>query len=355
MRGRGHSFAALERGLTLLELLLVMAIMGVVFGLGLGAFASLDAPDDSSLGLVRSTLRAASNQALSRETQARVQFVREGDEGGNEVGSMRPSQLFAAGTWQFEDLALRGAFGIHGDGARLRLVDDGFIGRGLSLAEPGAEVRFDVKQDPAFDPSEGFVIELALRPSATGTFSGHVLNIGRVVGIDLMPDGSLRGWIAPSFRDGTQRDRAAAQGASFLFAESGAHSVVAGRWSRVRLEYDRRRLAIDVDGRPYERLPADLPVRELAGPMVLSSADDKGFRGDVDKLVVSLFQFVDPIELPRGVTFTAGTPKEVVFGGGGGLEHEVHRGPVEIGLRFLDGSEGSHVKKVLVNLFGTVE
>jgi len=353
--GNARTTERLERGLTLLELLLVMAIMGVVFGLGLGAFASLAPPDDSSLGLVRSTLRAASNQALSRETQARVVFVREGDAGGGEAGSLRPSQLFAAGTWQFEDLNLTGAFGIHGDGTALRIVDDGFIGRALSLASPGAEARFDVKSDPAFDPSDGFVIELSLRPSPTAALGGHVLNIGRVIGIDLLPDGSLRGWISPRFEDGKTRDQVAAQGASFLFAESPAHSLAAGRWSRVRLEYDRRRLAIDVDGRPYERLPSTLAVRELAGPMVLSSADDKGFRGDVDKLVVSLFQIMEPLELPSGVTFTPGSPREVVFGGGGGLDHEVHRGPVEIGLRFLDDNEGSHVNKVTVNLFGTVE
>jgi len=344
-----------KRGLTLLELLLVMAIMGVVFGLGLGAFAALDAPDDASLGLVRSTLRSASNEALSRETEARVRFVRETDVGGEVVGALLPSKLFVAGTWHFETEALKGAFGIDGAGFSLRTVDDGFIGHALSLAQKGAEARFDVKKDPAFDPSEGFVVELCLRSQAIEESAGHVLNIGNSIGIDLMPDGSLRGWIAPDFSTGKERAVASAKGGTFMFAESGPHSVVAGRWSRVRLEYDRRRLAIDVDGRPYQRIAADLPVRELVGPMVLSNADRQGFRGDVDKLVVSLFQFTEPVELPRGVTFTEATPREVVFSGGGGLDSAVHRGPVEIGLRFLDGSEGSHIKKVRVNLFGTVE
>jgi prepilin-type N-terminal cleavage/methylation domain-containing protein len=350
----GHPGSFPRCGLTLLELLLVMAIMGVVFGLGLGAFAALDPPDSSSLGLVRSTLRAASNEALSRETEAHVRFVRETDPGGVEAGSMLASKLFVAGTWNFESEALTGAFGIDGDGLALRIVDDGFIGRALSLSQKGAEARFAVQKDPAFDPGEGFVVELCLRPQPVGSSEGHVLNIGSSLGIDLLPDGSLRGWIAPNYAEGLVRDQRGARGSSFLFAESSPNSVRPGKWSRVRLEYDRRRLAIDVDGRPYERIPVDLPVRELAGPMVLSSAERQGFRGDVDKLVVSLFQFSEPIELPRGVTFTAATPREVVFGGGGGLDSAVHRGPVEIGLRFAD-TEGSHVTRVHVNLFGTVE
>lgn len=344
----------LRRGLTLLELLLVMAIMGVVFGLGLGAFAALDAPDSSAVGLVQSTLRAASNEALSRDTEARVRFVRESDPGGAELGAMQPSRLFVAGTWHFETTELKGAFGIDGAGFALRVVDDGFIGRGLSLAQKGAEARFDVQADPAFDPTDGFVVELCLRTDAVDGSAGHVLNIGSAIGIDLMPDGSLRGWMAPEFGDGQKRAQASAQGGTFLFAESGPGSVVAGRWSRVRLAYDRRILAIDVDGQPYERLPADLPVRELVGPMTLSNAKRQGFRGDVDKLVVSFYQLTDPIELPRGATFTASSPREVVFSGGG-LDAGVHDGPVEIGLRFLEPGGGSHEKKVRVNLYGTVE
>ena len=356
MFGRlSHSERNPRRGFTLIELLLVMAIMGVVFGLGLGAFAALQAPDESSMGLVRSALRAASNEALGRQTQARVRFVRESDFGGDEVGALIPSKLFVAGTWHFEEESLAGAFGIDGDGFGLRVVDDGFIGRALSLGQKGAEARFDVQKDPAFDPSEGFVVELCLRPLAVGAAAGHVLDIGHSIGIDLMPDGSVRGWITPEFQSAAQREGATARGGTHLFAESAPGTVLPGRWSRVRLEYDRARLAIDVDGRPFERLPADMPVRELAGPMVLSNAERQGFRGDVDKLVVSLFQFTEPIELPRGAVFLDSTPREVVFGPSGGLDPSVHRSPVEIGLRFFDAGDGSHERLVRVNLFGTVE
>lgn len=346
----------MQKGLTLLELLLVMSIMGVVFGLGLGAFASLDSPDDSALGLVRSTLRTTSNQAQSRDTQARVVFEKVSNFG---VGQMRASELFTAGTWNFDDGELTGAFGnsgVHGDGVNLRVADDGFIGKALSLGEKGAEARFDVRADPAFDPSEGFVVEFAMRPDPMGNGAGHVLNIGLVVGVDLMPGGGLRGWIAPNFAQQGQARKPgqnAEASSTFLFVEAPEASIAPGRWSRVRLEYDRKRLAIDVDGRPFERLPATLPVRELAGDLVLSKADRQGYRGDIDKLVISLFQLGAPIALPEGVTFTQATPKSVVFSGGG-LDPELHRRAVEIGLHFED-IDGSHERSIRVNLLGTVE
>lgn len=341
----------MQRGLTLLELMLVMAVMGVVMGLGLGAFTALEAPDDYALSVVRSTLRAASNEALTRDTQARVVFVREGEA---EESAMVPYELFTAGTWHFEDLDLQGAFGIHGGSTNARVADDGFIGSALSLGLSGSDARFDVEVDPAFDPTEGFVIDLAVRPITREEPAGHVLNLGRVVGLDLLPSGAMRGWIAPYFPGGAVPNADAAI-SSFLFVETPPGVMRPGRWSRVRLTYNRRLLSIDVDGRPYERLAADLPVRPLAGPLVLSSRERQGFRGDVDKLVTAFFRRGEPVPLPEGVSFPAKAPREIVFDGGGGLDARVHSTDVSIPVRFLDATEEFHERTVIVNLQGTVE
>lgn len=339
----------MQRGLTLLELMLVMAVMGVVLGLGLGAFTAVDAPDDYALSVVRSTLRRAANQSLVADTTTRVRFEREGED-----SALLLQELFTAGTWHFEDAGLEGAFGIDGGATNARVADDGFIGKALALGLEGAEARFDVEQDPAFDPTEGFMIELALRPEPGVEPSGHVLNLGRVVGVDLLPGGAVRGWIAPSFLEGVSADSASAAITSFLFVESPARTVRPGQWSRVRLTYDRQTLALDVDGVPYERLAADLAVRPLAGPLVLSSRERQGFRGDVDKLVTSFYVMGDPVPLPKGVGFAPQVPREVVFDGGA-LDARVHTTDVTVPVRFQDTNDTSHDVDVIVNLQGTVE
>jgi prepilin-type N-terminal cleavage/methylation domain-containing protein len=341
----------MQRGLTLLELMLVMVVMGIVLGLGLGAFTALESPDNYALSVVRSTLRAASNQALSRDSQARVVFVREGDP---EAPGMLVSELFTAGTWHFEDADLKGAFGANGTSLNGRVADDGFIGSALSLGVEGSEARFDVAKDPAFDPTHGFVIELAIRPIDHDEPSGHVLNLGRVVGLDLMPGGAVRGWIAPVFEDGVSQNPDAAI-SSFLFVETPPAIVKPGQWSRVRLTYDRRTLAIDVNGQPFERLSADLAVRQLAGELVLSSRERQGFRGDVDKLVTSFYHLSEPVPMPSDVIFPRQAPREIVFDGSGGLDVLVHQTDVLVPVRFLDSTEGFHDATVLVNLQGTIE
>jgi len=340
-----------QRGLTLLELLLVMAVMGVVLGLGLGAFTALRAPDDYALSVVRSTLRAASNQALTRGARTRVVLVREGEA---EESALVPQVLFTAGTWHFESEALDGAFGVGGTTTNGRIADDGYIGRALSLGLPGSEARFDVERDPAFDPAEGFVIELAVRASENEEPSGHVLDLGRVVGLDLMPDGAVRGWFAPLFPGGTAPNGDAAIN-SFLFVETPPGVVRPGRWARLRLAYDRQSLSIDVDGRPYERLATDLPVRPVAGLLRLSNAERQGFRGDVDKLVTAFYSSAEAVPLPEDVSFPANAPGEIVFDASGGLDAGAHVTDVEVPVRFLDTNDSSHEARVLVNLQGTVQ
>ena len=334
-----------RRGLTLLELLLVMAIVGMVLGLGMGAFASLETPGRQTVGLVQSVLRAGANQAVAQQATTRVGFDTSDPDGGR----ILPAEVAVVGTWHFEQQELKGAFGLYGDGVQHRLVDDGYIGKALSVAEVGSRVMFPIQDDPAFDLGEGFAVELAVRDDTGG--GGRVLNLGRVIGVDLTGDGAVRGWIAPDHSLGQARERDDASRATHLFVEGPPGSILPGRWSQVRLEYDRRVLRLTVDGLPVAVLESDLPLREVAGPMEVSSLEDDGFRGAIDKLVVAALDQGEPIDLPDQAIFVAPTPEQIVFTGGGGLDPEVHDGPVEVRIRFADGEE----KSVHVNPFGTVE
>ncbi|MFT5830690.1 MAG: prepilin-type N-terminal cleavage/methylation domain-containing protein [Bacteroidia bacterium] len=334
-----------SQGLTLIELLFTMVILSIVLGLGVGALTGLKAPTQQNTGLVRSVLRAAANQAISHEAGCAVTF-------DQAAGAMYPSELRVVGTWHFEDTNLNGAFGLNGSGPGVRIVDDGYIGKAISLQASGVEANFAVKRDPAFDLTEGFVVELALRdPIGKG---GRVLHIGHMVGIDLEAGGVVRGWIAPDFSGGKQQaetTESQAARATHLFVESRPGTVLPGAWIRVRLEYDRTMLTLSVDGTKVDELESDAPVRELVGDLGLSSKERDGFRGDVDKLVVSAISAMEPVMLGDDAAFTKETPKRVVFHGGGGLDPTVHDRPLEIGIEFIDGQRGT----VKVGILGTVE
>ena len=56
-------------------------------------------------------------------------------------------------------------------------------------------------------------------------------------------------------------------------------------------------------------------------------------------------------ELPKNVHFAQGTPTEIRFAPGGGLDRTRHREPVTFALEYEDG----RTEPVHVNLYGTVE
>jgi len=81
------------------------------------------------------------------------------------------------------------------------------------------------------------------------------------------------------------------------------------------------------------------------------SPGNRAWPGAIDNLSVSATAARDESRLPKHARFAAGTPAEVRFAPGGGLDRSVHRGPVELAVEFDDGRRSS----IVVGLFGTVE
>src|SRR5262245_33568151 len=98
---------ARKLGFTLLELLLVMAILAVVAGGAMGMFAALDVGKRQAAGLVKNSLRSAANSAIARTAPARVRI-------DAKQGTLTPMALTVVGTWQFERHALAGNSGLDG-------------------------------------------------------------------------------------------------------------------------------------------------------------------------------------------------------------------------------------------------
>ncbi|MCY2960458.1 MAG: prepilin-type N-terminal cleavage/methylation domain-containing protein [Planctomycetota bacterium] len=326
-------------GFTLIELIVVMGIIAILIGAGVGLIARLRVADRAAVGIVHSTLRSARNWSVAREAPARV-FL------DADKRTIQAFGMSVIGTWHFEDMPVRGAFGTEGISLGGKIVEDGFTGSALSFAgEPArSRVEIPVHLDPAFDLSRGFSIACAVRPSSSD--GGELLAIGESAGISTSDDGAVRAWFAPEI---VQEDGERRRGARVVLTTDGGY-LCANRWSGIEVQYDRATLRILVDGAAVALLAESSPVWKVESSLVISPTS-AAFPGAIDALVVSAVTGEDRRDLPKGVEFGAGTPREIVFAAGGGLDRGVHREPVKFTLKFDDGRE----EKVLVNLHGTVE
>lgn len=330
---------AAREGFTLVELVIVMGIIAVLIGAGVGLIARLRVADRAAVGIVTSTLRAARNWSVAREAPARVRI-------DSKNHTLQAFGMSVIGTWHFEGMPVRGAYGTEGLSLGGKIVADGFTGSALSFAgEPArSRVEIPVQLDPAFDLARGFSIACAVRPSSGD--GGELLAIGESAGIGVSDDGAIRAWFAPEI---VQEDGEKRRGARVVLTTDGGY-LRANRWSEVEVQYDRANLRVVVDGALVASLSESTPVWKVEGPLAISPTA-AAFPGAIDALVVSAVNGEDRRDLPKGVEFAPDTPREVVFAAGGGLDRSVHREPLKLTLKFDDGRE----EKILVNLHGTVE
>jgi len=324
--------------MTLVELLMVMALMGLMLGAGVGMLASVDLGRRATAGLVQSVLRSARNSAVARGAPARVRF-------DVETSTLTAEVLEVVGTWHFETEGLEGAFGHNGVNAGGVLVDDGWIGSALSFAGQGAAyAEFPVDSDPSFEFSQGFALECAVRIEDTG--GGRLLSLGGAFGIDVTGELGVRGWLVPLVVDSTGVERAGGK----VYAGAPPASLRPGQWHRVRYEYDRRLARVLIDGVEVGRAELESAVWPMEGPLLLGDPQ-RGFPGSLDNLIVGAVSASQEVVLPDTVRLAADAPPVVRFDAGGHLDREVHQGPIEFHLEFDDGER----IQLRIGMYGTVE
>lgn len=337
-RGSGRT-AAGTAGFTLVELLIVVALLGVLLGMGLGLFARLDLGDRVVRPQVVGQLRAARNHAVAREASATVVFDKD-------ARTVRAAGLVVVGTWHFEDAGLEGAFGHLPSVVEGRIVDDGFQGRAIDFtgAPDGAHAAWPVHTDPAWDPREGFSVSFAVKRNREG--GGALLRLGDSFGVDVEENGAVRLWIAPEVET---EDKTTRKGGRVPL-ETAPGVVPEARWCTIDARYDRVRLEIAVDGVVRARLAENSPVWKPDSALRLC-ASNAPFQGAVDRLVVACAQREDGYQLPPDVRFGDGVPQVVRFAAGGMLDRELHAEPLAIKLVRDDGRE----ETITVQLSGAVE
>jgi prepilin-type N-terminal cleavage/methylation domain-containing protein len=328
------------RGMTLLELILVMFILALVLGGGVGIFSSLDLGRRQAAGLVRTVLRNAQNTAIASTAPARVRI-------DPAAGSLHAESLVTVATYAFEAQRVEG-YGPAG-GAEPELFDErGFVGACVrSRGQPRETVEIPLERDPACDFTLGFSVACALfRESAAG---GRVLTVGLperpLLQLDLGASGALRARFRTRIGDETS-DRPGGE----VVMETAPGLVPVGRWVEVRLLYDRAAFQLLLDGTLVAVEESDAYVWKLEGPLVLFEGAVP-FPGRLDSLVLGAMVAGEPAVLPESVRFAADVPRTVHFAASGGLQRAQHREPPRIALEFADGSR----ETLVVGLYGTVE
>jgi hypothetical protein len=338
-----HRACESRRGVTLVELMLVMGMIALLLGVGVGLLTQLNPGEKAAVGLVQSTIRSAHNSAVARTAPARARI-------DHAARSITAEGLHVIGTWHFEDERLSGAFDLDGvafGSGEAPLSEDGYQGRCVSFegAQSGARIEFAVQDDPAWDLRDGFSIDMAVKLAALG--GAQLLSLGGVVEIQVDSRGGLRAAFASETTDESGR---IAKGAP-VYVETVPGVLRPGHWTRLRMVYDRAVLRLLADGVEVVRRHEGVPVfPKLGGPLVLAGGREP-FRGALDNLVVSAVAAAEVAVLPGGVRFGADAPTEVLFAPGGALDPTRHREPVRVPLEFEDGQR----VVVLVGLYGTVE
>ena len=334
--------SARKAGLTLIELLLVMGVLALVLGVGLGALASLNPGERAAVGLVQDALRSAHNSAVARVASARVRLDRERN-------TLTAEGLQVVGTWHFEDTSLRGAEGLGGVfyGMPTAVSPHGWIGNALDFGRNprGAEVEFAIQDDPIFDLSYGFAIDLHVRPHRLG--AARLLEIPKVLEVDMTGSGALR---MKLYRRATQEISGVDRTGAGLTCESEAEVLREDAWVHLRFTYDRRAAQILVDGMVVGSVPGDFRLWKVEDSLRIGSRASSP-ACVVDELALAVVVATDELELPGDVTLDKDAPKMVQFAAGGALDPGVHMEPVEIGLEFPSGRKD----RVRVGMYGTVE
>ena len=329
-----------RRGLTLIELLFVMGLLAIPFGIGLGVFGSLRVGRSAARSTIETTLRAANNWAIARNAPALVRIDLENQ-------SLRAEGMSVIGTWRFENMPVKGAFDFVGNSVGpVDLDEDGFRGSALSFigAPSNTRVKVPVHKDTAFTLRDGFAISVVVR-RGNGS-GGQVFDLGDVVKMEVLENGAVRGSFMTAVEDAFEGERAA--GRATLTTEEGLVGV--GLWTRVGMHYDGEYFAITVGGLEYAREAQTGFVKALESDLIFGGSGTP-FPGAIDDFVISAVEGEQEFELPEDALFATKTPKLIRFQAGGGLDRRSHREPVQVGLVFEDGEEDW----IRVSLYGTVE
>ena len=344
-----------ESGVTLIELMVVLALMATLLGIGISMYANLGKQGlfSATTARVLSSINRVRNSSMSHPAALQVNA---GDPEKGQENSIRGVEFVTMAATQFEppskeETRIAGALDRNADVPPGATFQDGVVGKAISLAGGGA---LDFGNHPAYDATEGVSIDIWVCPSTAGT--GTLVKRGEGLGLYLVRGGdgpSVRlelGFAAAGVGVSTNPESTVMETRKF---EARSAVLPVGRWSRIVATYDRSAVTISIDvGRgPVEKL-RERETAPLApsrkSNLYVGGGSDSSFKGLLDDL---------RIEGVLGENYEPFPPQVVVEGPtrrirflGGRLDPAYHSRPEHLVLKY-----GRRTKEIVVGLEGNVE
>lgn len=337
-------------GFTLIEVLVVMAIISVLMGFGIGMYQSLSALGKATQArnTIVETMQAVKGSSLKMEAALVI------DPLGNRVYGL---EFGTVASCNFEppvdpkaDLTrIQGLSYKEGanNGGELKPYPFGHTGGGIEF-RAGGDVDFGNFAD--YDLVEGVTISLWVYPTANVT--ADLVTKGKSYGLRLK-----RGQGAPSVEGflalGEMTDENGVVGGGKERFDTGTYTLKLNRWNGVELKYDRNTISISIDAygrgaverfvkrdekRPIE---PDLPAR-----LIVASPQ---FQGRLDDLKVMGIISGDVRRLPDDVVIE-GDKVRTIFFKDGKLDPRFHQAPETIVLIY----EGVP-RPITIGLLGNID
>jgi len=328
----GRERAGAERAVTLLELIVVMTILAVLFGIGVGAFKRLARPDRLALSRITEAVRGAALFARGEGAPASVTLLPE----QNAIASYG---LRSVGNWQFEDDAGTG-WPLPAVYDPASLVRDGVIGSALRLE--GGSLLTLPSPPPAFDSPHGFGVDVYLRP-ADEPRPMTILERRGLWSLSLSGADTLVVTLQLRVQDRVEQ----------LKHELSGVSLPPDAFTRVTVLYDSRSLSVRVDGvRLGEDLLLGQPLLLASNPRVAltTGTPPTSYSGDLDALRLLSVVAGEPSLLPDEVVLQ-GVERTLRLDQRGRLDPAFHRTPELITIAF---GEPLRLSGVELGLLGTV-
>ena len=325
---RRHKSAARD-GFTLLELIIVMALIALLAGLGAGAFrvARRNYGFAASAARIESVLRAARNTSISTGTRSFVVV----DPVGREVWA----QAFeSVGEWSFEDRSTPGRVG---NGAK--------FGSGSAPIDCGNSARFDLQAGVSIEAWVRHDLAEPIRPPRSVRKKASRRKLGKKPANTEDEDFSILEKPGAYYL-GLTSGGGLLGGIGDYYVETENDVVAPNRWVFVRMTFDGRRLALSADGverwsfpldsagsgslAAGSRGPVDLPTSvPLTSHALTISSVRAPFPGSIDEVRLRGRSERLVYELPEG-QHVVGWTKRIWFDRNGHLDEQHHDGPVSI-------------------------
>jgi len=305
------------RGVTLLELMVVMSIIAVLLGIGMAMLT--ESRKDMGLRAARATTLGICRFARTGARNARAPVILRVDPAGRWLTTVVRRPMAA---WHFDDGSLAGAMGHTAEIHEGKIVDDGHVGSGVLFTAKSASSTktekggwIDGGRVPMMAPDQGLIVEVWYRPVANRTQRVLIRKSGEF-GI-LIDKGGV-----PAAFVGTEANGVDLKATGAAIPES--------RWTKLGLMWDGKVLTLSVNDHPLAR-KAGTAVFAMGDAHVTIGSQEFPLDGEVDEVRIDALIEGSRYNLPDGLSIEG--PPEIRFDATGALDADLHTGPATLTVK----------------------